>query len=396
MAVAGVVATQLTDHSSRTFALFVDSNDVLKRPAMAGNAYGVPLETIRVTEAGPGGVSVMSFTIEDPTGALVVPGYGAEVRFHAVAHDHPEFLGYLQTVTLRPHELPGGRYMDVVATGIEALLDWTVIPAAAGAGGAPYNGRNWQVLASTVDVRALSVDASEAPTNGYQAKPIGDVGQGFVGSGSATLTTLRQAIQTVFSGFGFTGFATTISVTIDFYRGLRIWDPRLNGNPNQVPDDDARLTVVDTTAGALQAANLDYTLAPGDVVRAVYVNGSSPWGWFTDGSGITGPQAVISDASITTAAQAAIVANQYLVERAGAVRGSFDLETFDHGTTNYHAGSLVRITDAGVGLAATDFVIMAIEKTYYGDGREDWHVSFGGLAPSVVNAIRRLTRAQLN
>ena len=44
-----------------------------------------------------------------------------------ITDDHPEFLGFVQAVDVRPHEGQQGRWLDVQAIGIECLLDWMMI-----------------------------------------------------------------------------------------------------------------------------------------------------------------------------------------------------------------------------------------------------------------------------
>jgi hypothetical protein len=61
MALGAVTAAALTDHSARAYGLYVNGLDLIKQPSVPG--YGVPIDSIHVREAGPGGVSSMSFTV---------------------------------------------------------------------------------------------------------------------------------------------------------------------------------------------------------------------------------------------------------------------------------------------------------------------------------------------
>ena len=70
---AAVVAAALTDHSAHPFALWVGGVDWIKQPGVAGNLFGVPLDSIEVTENGPGGVSSLRCSVEDPLNVLPLP-----------------------------------------------------------------------------------------------------------------------------------------------------------------------------------------------------------------------------------------------------------------------------------------------------------------------------------
>jgi hypothetical protein len=129
--------------------------------------------------------------------------------------------------------------------------------------------------------------------------------------------------------------------------------------------------------------------------HAVYIVGGNPAGsgWYTDGTGITsGPRNIITDSTSTTAAAAAVIAQNYFTQQITQFRGSFSLNAFVPPTT-WHAGSLVQITDALAGLSGQTFRIASITKTFNPGGTQNWRVQFGGLAPSSLALLRRWTRA---
>jgi len=395
---AAIVAAALTDHSSHPFALWVGGVDMIKQPGTAGNLYGVPIDTIEITENGPGGVSSLRCSVEDPLNVLPIPTAGTEVVFMDIADDHPEFGGYVQAVDVRPHEGQQGRWLDLTCAGYEILLDWEIVSLTLAASPTPSSHDVWQSLAAGTPVRALAVGG----TYGTQAQPIAAIVCGFgLGAISISGSTLRNAIANAWAqNLSTTTLGNTpLNITVDFTKGLRIWPGVAPaGGANVEPDDYVTLTV-DDTAHTNTSAELRYTLTPADVVRSVLIIGGSGtlYGPFSDGSGIIGQGTVLNDSTITTAAQAALAASQYLASLSVQVRGSLHLQTFTHGATKYQAGSLLTLTDAPAGLSGVAFVIGSIEKRYNpGGGTEEWTINFGGLAPSLTNAIRRQTRATLS
>lgn len=398
MALGAVLAAALTDHSPRIFGLWVNGLDVLKQPGDGGNLYGVPVEGIDVTEAGPGGVSSMRFSIEDPLGQVGIPPKGSNVRYHDLANDHPEFTGYVQAVSVRPHSGRQGRFLDVEAVGVEAILDWVLAPATTYPA-STFQAHLWQSAAQYSPLRVAW--QQPAPGQGTQAAPIGANAGGAAGPVfTSNLATLRETIQAIYTSVPQAPETPQgIAVTVDFTFGLRVWFLDTFGSVTLgAPDDYATMTIVDTVAGPLRAEDLKYDLTYLDAPVAAYVTGAggTVYGPFSDGTGNQGPQVSISDTSVTSAAQAASVAQAYLGVRAAAVRGSFRLNDWMPGAANYRAGSKVVITDAAVSLVAGSFTIYQIAKTYHGDGAESWVVSFGGLAPSGMTLVRRLTRATLS
>jgi hypothetical protein len=385
---------------ARAFALWVGGNDWLKQPGVSGNRYGVPIDTIEVTEAGPGGVSSMRFSVEDPLNVLTLPSSGSEVLFMDIADNHPEFLGFVQSIKPRPHAGQAGRWIDVEAIGIECLLDWIVVPGLT-LEASTLMGDNFQRAAAGAPLRVF-LQKGGGFVNGTQALPVGNMVQGwFVIPDSSPFNlpaaTLREMLRAIWNqvgdfGFGFPTPTASAQITVDFTRGLRAWFP----NEGYQPDDYVTL-VVNDTAFTNTSAELEYTLVPADIVRGLLIIGGSGYtGTFSDGSGIVGQQAILNDTTITSSAAGSVAALGYLGEFALQVRGRLHLNTFNHGTTKYQVGGLLTLTDAMVGLSANTFRIGAITKHYNPDGTEEWDIQFGGLAPSAMNAIRRQTRDTLS
>ena len=76
MVVAGVLPSAWVAHSPQTKQLTIGGLDVWNKPG----AYGVPVDSVVLAEAGPGAISALDFTIDDP-GSLVVLAEGQEVIF---------------------------------------------------------------------------------------------------------------------------------------------------------------------------------------------------------------------------------------------------------------------------------------------------------------------------
>ena len=387
---------------TRAFALWVGGNDWLKQPGVSGNRYGVPIDSIEVTENGPGGVSSMRFSVEDPLNVLSLPNAGDEVLFQDIADDHPEFLGFIQSITPRPHEGQQGRWIDVEAIGIECLLDWLVVSGMTLEANT-LTGDNFQRAAITSPLRVF-LQKGGGLVNGTQSFPVGNMVQGITTIPDSSplnlpASTLREMLRTIWNNAGSWGSyvpSAMAQITVDFSRGLRAWDgslPPVFGNGR--PDDYVDLVVNDTLF-TNTSAELEYTLIPADVMRGVFIVGTGLGAYFSDGSGIIGQQAIITDSTVTTAAHAAVVAQGYLGEFAPGLRGRLHLQTFNHGATKYQAGGLLTLTDAMIGLAGATFRIGSIRKRYNSNGTEEWDISFGGLAPSAMNLVRHQTRGTLS
>lgn len=401
MPLAAIIATQLTDHSAHPWTLTIGGLDVIRQPGVSGNALGVPLSSIEVTEAGPGGVSSMTFDLEDPLGvwSLPVDFRGRPLKQEVILWDNtqdvPLFRGYLSGLDPTPHENGTGRWIGVDCDGIEIELDWNSTTLTYLSAAAMQCSDLWtQMIGAT----PLSTRIALAG-NGTRATPIAaEVNASCVFDQTITRATLREAIRNLavgqYDAYGQQNISADVqnaglSVTVGFYRELRIW----RYGPVNAPDDYDVLTV--GIAGPKRAEDLTYSLEPGDVVRAVGVIGASStdYGVFYDGSGYTGKTAIINDDTVTSAARARAAASVYMGQNAVGVRGSFRLTSYAPGSANVRAGSLVNITDGAVQLTSSVFTILSIVKRFAGGGTlQDWTVNFGGHVPSSMRELRRLTR----
>jgi hypothetical protein len=412
---AAIVGAALTDHSAHPYSLFLDATDLIGQPS---RGFGVDIRTITVNEVGPGGVSSISFTIDDPS-KLITVNNGQVIRFVWNTHpagavaDEPLFLGFVDSFSLRPDFGMQGRSIDIQGIGIEALLDWKIVPAYAAAvsGALP---EQVSLVGAAAGISSIT-SGSVSPAQSSLTQPVGGYNRGALDATIALMpfssytvgVPLRQLLQAMIDSVtkydqqpALSG-ASQIRVlfTIDFYGQLRMW----NDYPTTAPDD-YRSDSFDVTASEF-VENLEFTTDPSQIVHEVWVTGSGAAATptlYDDGTGIKGRQIQITDTTITTASGALQAAQAVFQANSNQVRGSYERNDWDpvDGPAGHfiRAGSLVTMVDPSVSLNApvNGYRIMEIEKTFNGSGRQNWKVSFGSLAPSAIRDIRRLTRTTLN
>lgn len=394
-----VIATQLTDRSARPFTLTVGGVDVL---GLNGSSYRTQLESIELNEAGWNGVSSLSFSVWDPQRAFT-PTDMAEVEFWDATEDQPLFVGFVQEWTLSTRSI--GRTIDIQCVGIEAILDWMVIPEAH----AFFPGEEvftlTQALAGKstgVGVQLRTMTAATPSTNApsSQAFPVGGCGDG-TESGITIMegtiaegTSLREAINAV-AAVNRPLLATLdiipARVTVDFYHGLRL--------SHIAPSDYDTLAVTDAIPGLPEpaATQLEYTRDALGVVHSVYVQGGNAAGsgLFSDGSGIPGPSASVSAPGSTTTIERDAVGLSYLRSFAVALRGTVDIGPWRPTGSNYRAGSECTVTNAAIGISGESGEIGSVAKRFVKQAAgiaQVWTVAFGAQRASAVRQLRRLTR----
>lgn len=398
---AGIVAAALTDGSAHPYGLFIDSLDVLEEPG--GHRYGVDAASIQITEAAPGGVSSMTFELDDPSTVVNIQD-GAGVLAWDFTRDLPMFLGWVQGVESGVDFGNQGLLKRVTCYGIEALLDEIIVPSFTQDDTATNFMRDAvQGMAQYAPVRAFSNPGSASS----QAFPV--LGTLDLLRGSIPLPTgmnglsIRRCWELWWATDQAPPGYPPAMLTIDFWGGLRLWPNWgvsagvLVGGP---PTDYASITIQET-AGT-RGENLRYMrdASPGSIITAVYVAGgtSAGTGWVAGDTTKGRHEAYISDATITTDAAkqgaAGALLNQY---GSGAGRGTVTVSAFT--PANAHPGSTLTITNSAMGWSSKNFVISQIDKTLLRDGRQDWTISFYDRLdvpsigrPSAVNVVRRLTR----
>lgn len=389
-----IIGAALTDHSAHPYGLFVAGIDVIRF---------TPLESITVTENGPGSVSSMSWVIEDHDSVVAIPAAGSEVVFYDFALDYRVFAGYVQDYTAEPVDI--GRMISVNAVGMEILLDWaslvsTSVNSDTGVAASdlnplelPLGFANFITLwFQDFGLVAPAPNSISDPVNGDATHPIGTLkAAGLNPNLTANANppvptgTLRSMLEFMIRNAHMgTNPLTTVNVdavvTVDFYRGLRVF------YRNSRPNDWTDLTISDTYAGANVATSLQYEVHPGDVPRAVYVIGGNAagTGWVTDGTNIIGQHATLNAPNSTSAGMLARAGAEYLASQAALVHGTLTLEGYSPTVGTIHPMSTITITDANVGLSATAYQIASITKTFIAGGKQNWEIAFGGRRPSYI------------
>jgi len=393
MPVAAPICLLLTTPATRTKGLWIGGVDVIKDPA---TGVGVELSTVEIVESVSQAGS-LRFVIDDPNINVTVAA-GMEVRFQNVTADIPIFRGWVQTWSYHPDFGNLGRKIEVTCVGVNVVLDWGIVATALTiATGTDPTWAVQMIVAQCVGlnvIRAYGVGGQPSS----QANPIGPGGG--VGPMSAAVTiaagtTLREAIRAVFAvTFPLADVATLVTIDIDWYFGLRVY---YQADPARIPTDWTNLTITDTIAGAIVSEQLEHETTGADIVRSLVVIGGNPAGsgTFSDGTGIQGKTAVLSDSTLLDATSRNTAAYNYLSQFSIAQRGSFSLTAYTP-TQTIHAGSCVTITDTRASLAGPTYQIATIRKTFNSGTTENWDISYGGLEPSAMASLRRLTRTVLS
>ena len=383
----------------RSRQLFIGGLDVTLKPqAGVGNRYGTIIESIRVTEAGPGAVSSMTFTVDDPQLEVTI-AEGMIVRYQftpAGVVGLTEFLGIVQTWELIPADV--GRQYAVIAQGAESWIDWRMvgdgltIPA-----GTDFAAAVGSLYANSFGTTPPLNVASVFGVDSDLPNPV--VGWQFPTQYAVTFaqpTTLREAIRQVARASMTddpTNTGIVLDVTVDMYGGLRV----VRTVDGEGKTNDSGDVAVDQ--GATIHEDLRYLTDAGGAIRGVYVSGGNAAGsgFVSDGTGVPGKIATLVDSTILTAAARNAAARAYLAEVARVrVRGTLvrvDSWTGRSSTLDVHVfGSVVIITNTQGGLAAQRWRITQIEKTYQPGGLATWRLTYGGNPPHATAQIRRLTR----
>lgn len=377
---AAIIAAALTDASAHPVGIFIDSLDVVEEPS--SHRYGVVWDSIRINEAGPGGVSSMSFTIDDPS-RLITIATNAVVFAYDFTNSLPMFLGWVQSVDTEPAFGQRGRFHAVTAFGIESILDNVIVPTFTmdlGAINYPY--AVLQSFASSAPLRALA----NPPNDSSQAFPLGTgsaPGLNWTGSTQPDLNglSIRRAWDSWWAANQVpVGFSQAV-VTVDFYSGLRLWgsyavDPVV-GTYGTPPTDYADITLTEALGSAGASLKWSQDSSPGTVVTAVYVKGSTAagTGWVTGDTSQGRYEAYVSDTTaVDDATKRAVAAGVLNRKGSGAGRGTVVLEHFT--PVAAHPGSLLTITNTGLGWAAKKFVIAEIEKVFDGPNAQNWTLTF--------------------
>jgi hypothetical protein len=382
--------------STAPYSLTIAGGDVLL-PAAGGNQAGTPLESISITERGPGGVSSMRFTYEDPTGLERMPVDGDEVLYWDRTNNVPLFGGFVQAWPVKPLIGGQGRSAIVTCVGFETLLDWAVflaplvIPAgttlqaaiqscaanATGTSGLRFGGSATK-SSQALPVSVFAVHGSPAITLSYDVT---------VTAGMSLRAALALVARGAWGGFVFDPTPASARFTVDFYRGLRAME---DSAASAWATDYINLDV-DDGASASRAEDLEHTTDASSIVRGVYIAGANAAGsgYASDGTGRPGRIAYINDPTIDTAAKLVDAQASYLNGAVIATRGTFDLSDFTP-AASIRPGSILTLTDVATG-ATGAYRIFSIAKTFTAL-RQTWALTYGGLPPAATTLLRHLTR----
>lgn len=391
MVSAAIVAAALQGTGARTWSIYVNGLDVVRNRTTTGNTYGVDPATVTLTQAAPGAVSGLTFTLLDPASETSIVG-GEYVVLYDHIRDQADFAGWITTPTITP--LGTGRAFQVDCIGIEILLDWTRFTSAV-----------------TVSIPALAISdtpdkfivqlCSYAPW-GF---PVGVWQASGSDTSSATTplstfhgrnsdlgvfplvipagTTVRDGIAAILAvcNNAATGWKNYVDrITIDYQGRLRGWTQRV-GTATDIPTDWTGITAAASYAGPAPASQ-EHVLDVGATVRGVIVTGVGASAFVTDGSGIPGPIQSITVTS-TTAADCTIQGQNYLAANAAGVRGRMTLESWTP-SVGERAGAWLALTADPVASTGT-WMIGEIRRTFTPDGRVDMNITYGGLPPSYID-----------
>lgn len=402
----------------------------------------VPYESVTIVEAGPGGVSSMQFTIDDPDSSFEIPD-DAEVRMWDYVRDLPMFLGFVERVDPLPWAAVG-RTLQVSCYGIESLLDTVIVTELVYNNTGPFihgsdtssiafwtqallqvlvgltglrggvNGRwnpfvNAQIGPSTLD-NPIGGVSSAVDAGGITADGA-DMAQDFI-SVDLGGKTIRGALEawravSISASASDTGFMPRpYALTVDFWGGVRFFEYG-DGVAAFLPSDYVGITLNDTAGGAVAASDISWSrdTSPGAIVNAVFVKGAAPasTGWVV-GDTTTGRRREGYVATTGTTLDAKMSAAATILNTMGAPAGRGSLRLEDFTPVNAHPTSPIVITDAQLGWTSKQMSVTQIEKTLVpGSSYQNWTVSFGeaevgGVAgpPSLGRRHRTITRGILN
>jgi hypothetical protein len=366
-----------------------------------GAPWRVDLDSIDITELEAG--SSMRLRIWDPTNVVNIQDM-ARVEFIDVANNRRLFTGFVQQ--LEPVVAAVGRWVDVECVGLDAVLDWIIIPAdVTYAAGTPTVNciQNLPYRATGIGVQLNS--ASGFDSGGNAQEPVGHFG--FVDLGvifPRTLTeavtipagsTLRQGIaalcavtRTWIVPFGSDSLKPPFinaTITVDWAGGLRVFGER------ELPTDYTGLTV-NAGSGGTAPTRLEHRTNGLNVPRTVYIRGGNATGSgpVTDGSGIPGPTLFVDDSTITTASARDTLGKSILSALAVTEAGALELEGYTP-TGNVHVGAELTLTSAQLGLSTDVFKIAELQMSFVVSNpyTMNWRVQYGRLRPGLVRSLNK-------
>jgi hypothetical protein len=394
MALGAVLGAALTDHSARKWGIYVDGLDLASEPAST-RRYGATVDDVRLSLAGPGDVSRMTWSVDDPLGQLVFTD-GQQVAFRDLSRDVLWFRGWMESYAEQTWP-PTGRRWALTAIGVESLLDWYVTGVALTfAAGSSFQAAVQAIAGSAIGIGELRAFADPAILSGTDALPIGGWNITLAVAVSIPANTiLREALLAV-------GAAISPSLpggaifTVDHNFGLRAWSGSVFG-------PGAQLNAVNTAAGTqYHGSDTELTLDMAPIVRAVVVVGTGVTVTVSDGTGLRGRTAILNDQNITAVDQAQAAGAAYLAARGAELGAAATLE-YDGAPVGAHtettgaglAFAMFGITDPAILTVGQNFLNGLATVTFFGD-KPNVRMSAGSSRRSGARLIRRLTRGTLS
>lgn len=387
------------------FTLTLDGLQVLKNPSAGGNTFGVPIDSVQLEEAGFGQVDSLTFELDDPVGELSVAEGMAVLMWDHTA-GLPLFRGRLDSWGAVAWGV--GRRITIGCIGVQSWLDDQYLPALTLAIGTDIEAGFQALVAASVGCGGFYPNCAIATSSSSRDKPIG-IGLGPTITTSTAWTwaggSLRQGLQ-AWADFvtadvlDWESFAR-IKVTIDQHGGLRVIRCPHDPTVTLPSTTDLFGPIIDKAFGNHAPANTSHGVNASGAVHAVYVKSSTPagTGLVSDGSGLPGRTAVITDNNSTTGALRDAIGRAYLGQQSVVAAGSVDAEYAGLGPgtpgAEDRAYGTVLLTDPQAGVNGVGFYMSSISKRFVANGDEVWSIEYGGESRRASQVLRRLTAGEL-
>lgn len=361
--------TGLVTSTARPFSLFVGGTDIV---APTGTTqYGVPLQSIRLSESGTDRVATLAVEFEDPARAFTIPGH-ARVLFNDNAAGECLFGGFVAGRAGSPAYGGSGRSSRVVAGDGGIILDKRVVARHFFPSGMSDRAMVQQLVGLYGGNELSALSTTVAQTQSTMPELL------------IERVTLRGAIEQVAAAAVFEEGGVQRRAFVDPSFRLHYFTTSVLTAPYIVTDNP--------TLGTHRAVDaFTYEEDDSRIVNAVYVNGANAVGsgWSINHTSVAlyGRRDAILDVSDSdTNAKRGAYAWAFLADSSYPVpRGSFETNT-----TGWHGGQLVTVTDAANGLSARVFEVSQVDTVFLdGTGKRTHKVHFGRAPKTGLSTLNR-------
>jgi hypothetical protein len=413
MTLGPIIAASLAPLTTRPWALYVNSLDVLKEP-VAAPRYAVPIETMKLRKVFWDSVGSLTFAIDNPARALtptiISPGMEVRLTEYRSGTTYSWFLGYITKTKWIPDFGQQGNRIEVTCASIDVLLDWLVL-----ARDLTFDGTTTTFLATvqtclancvggTPELRAMGVGGG-APYASDADLPMGSPPGGTI-IGNVTYTagmSMRAVIQKAVGPF-YAG----ARAAIDEYRGVRTNVVIKNGAPPLNDPWPMVASAYGETPGTITIPGAALRQRPENTskeydgtagVRAVAVTHPSlNTETLGDGSGLVGPAAVVASQAWPGEGQSDVAseAAMYLFLNGFPIRGELVLDEIRAAGWGLRPASFT-VSPMSLTLDALDHAtdqldMTSVEVRWFGDDY-GFTIAYGVTPePSGFQKIRALTR----